>query len=160
LLESVELIAKITSVYKNKFIIAGPIFNKIYWEKVKSLLKDYKINYDYVGEISSNDINKLLRKTNYLITCSKKEGLPNIVLEALSNGVPVIGSSIEPHKELIVDGYNGFLLNNSKKNFLLWKDKSFYNRLSSNAIKSISEFDIIKIKEKYKNLYSSLILQC
>ncbi|WP_330163093.1 hypothetical protein, partial [Vibrio harveyi] len=34
------------------------------------------------------------------MSCSKSEGLPNSVLEALSSGVPCILSNIEPHCQI------------------------------------------------------------
>ncbi|EJE8693661.1 glycosyltransferase [Vibrio vulnificus] len=45
-------------------------------------------------------ISDYLKSSDYYISCSKSEGLPNSVLEALSSGVPCILSNIEPHCQI------------------------------------------------------------
>lgn len=41
-----------------------------------------------------------LRASDYFISASKSEGLPNSVLEALASGLPVLLSDITPHEEI------------------------------------------------------------
>jgi len=41
---------------------------------------------------------------------SRREGLPNSLLEAMAMGVPVVTSNVAGAKELVVDGQTGFVL--------------------------------------------------
>lgn len=41
---------------------------------------------------------------------SFNEGMSNVLIEAMSRGVPVVASSIEPNRELIESGRQGMLL--------------------------------------------------
>ena len=143
---------------KYKLLIAGPIYDNKYWSDVQSILKNNDIYYKYLSNLPSSEISKLLDKSSFLISMSKKEGLPNIVLEALGSGIPVICSNISPHREIIANGRNGFILEKGKNNsFLNFTSEKKYLELSKNAINSVKKFDIIKIKNKYDLLYSSLL---
>ena len=49
------------------------------------------------------------------INCSESEGIPVSIMEALSFGIPVIATNVGGTSEVVIDGYNGFLLD---KDFL------------------------------------------
>ncbi|MBI5155097.1 glycosyltransferase family 4 protein [Candidatus Poribacteria bacterium] len=51
------------------------------------------------------------RRADLLVFPSRYEGMPNVVLEAMSCGLPVIGTHIAGTEELVADGANGFLVN-------------------------------------------------
>ena len=54
----------------------------------------------FVGYQSEDDVYKYLRDSDFFLSASLTEGLPNSVLEALSMGLPCVLSDIEPHLEL------------------------------------------------------------
>ena len=61
----------------------------------------------YLGYI--DNVKSLLGGVDCLILPSYREGLSNVILEALSMEIPVLASNVPGCKELIKDGYNGFL---------------------------------------------------
>lgn len=67
-------------------------------KECQTILADNK-DVKFTGKIP--DISEYLRCSNYFISSSKAEGLPNAVLESLASGVPVLLSDIEPHEEII-----------------------------------------------------------
>lgn len=54
------------------------------------------------------DINKLLKISDVLISCSKREGLPVNVLEAMFSDIPVICTNCRGNRDLIKEGINGY----------------------------------------------------
>jgi len=63
--------------------------------------------WEWLGE--RTDIPDLLRQHDALVHPSFYEGLPNVVCEALSCGLPVLVSNVCDHPWLVEEGVNGFL---------------------------------------------------
>jgi glycosyltransferase involved in cell wall biosynthesis len=59
------------------------------------------------------DIPLEIIKHDLMVHCSFTEGFPNVVLEALSVGVPVVAFQVGGLKELIRDNFNGFVVEQS-----------------------------------------------
>lgn len=72
---------------------SGKLYNKSINQS-----KDNK-NIIFKGQV--NDVYKYLKVSDYYISASLAEGLPNSVLESLSTGIPCILSNIKPHEEII-----------------------------------------------------------
>lgn len=64
-------------------------------EKLKS-----RSNGNIIFKGKVNNVQEYMQNADYLISASLSEGLPNNVLEALANHLPVIISDIPPHLEL------------------------------------------------------------
>lgn len=58
----------------------------------------------------STQIQKYLNICNVLITCSFREGLPVNLMEAMLCGKPIVASDNRGHRELIKNGWNGYLV--------------------------------------------------
>lgn len=56
------------------------------------------------------DVSALLAATDLFVLPSLFEGLPLMILEAMANGVPVIGTRVCGTSEVITDGFNGRLV--------------------------------------------------
>lgn len=132
------------------FIGQGPLFN--------SLSKTYESSHIHFAGFVEN-VQDYLRASDFYISASLTEGLPNSVMEAIGVGIPVILSDIPPHTELI--GSNYTLLfdpeNSSDLKRLLTttgfkeKRKEFQDRMIS--IKE--DFSALKMSRNYAELYLS-----
>jgi len=57
-----------------------------------------------------NDVPRILRVTDLLVLTSDWEGSPNVILEALSTGVPAIATDVGGVRELLIDGVTGYVV--------------------------------------------------
>jgi len=87
-------------------------------EDINQLLKQNKNNnIKILGELNKNEIRIQYLKANYFIFPSNREGLPNVVLESMSLGLPIIANNIE--------GVTDFLLGNNEERGIVIKNNNF-----------------------------------
>ncbi len=76
-------------------------------DEVESIMKECSdnISYDFKGRVSNNDLMKFYQNTsvNLFINVSSTEGLPVSMMEAISFGIPVIGTNVGGVSEIIND---------------------------------------------------------
>lgn len=124
-----------------------------------------KVKLEIIRYVDNNEVYEVLRKHLFFISTSRYEGNSKTILEALGSGCVVFASDIPNNKELIKDGYNGFLIDISRKfdnqkiNKLI-SNKKFIKEIQNNAINKINtDYSLTKIIELEKklinNFYSS-----
>jgi glycosyltransferase involved in cell wall biosynthesis len=92
-----------------KFFIGGDGEER---EKIIKFLNEKKLNNNVIltGWISHNDLGNYLNELKLLIIPSYSEGLPNILLEAMACGTPVLASAVGTIPDIIEDGKTGFIM--------------------------------------------------
>lgn len=120
------------------FILVGKDSSK---KKVNNFIK----RNDLVGrliileDINYSEIFSVYLGLDIFLFTSIYEGSPNVLIEALSESIPIVASKIFATEEMIEDGVNGYLCNLEnedefiKKLNLLINDESHYNYIRSNA---------------------------
>lgn len=114
--------------------------NNKYKKIIKKLkLKNIKMN-NFVKEIY-NEIDKF----DILLHLSRREGLSTVTLQSLHRGVPVIGYNIRGMRDLIINTYNGILINFADPekviqviNFI-YENKHLYYSMHKQASRSIDQ---------------------
>ena len=81
------------------------------------------------------------------VSCSKREGLPLNVVEAMLSGTPVVVTNNRGHRELITDGVDGFVVVVGDENSMLQHIRSILNDAS--LCKTLTEKGLLK-----GNMYS------
>lgn len=71
------------------------------------------------GTLPHDEVMSIMRISDVLVLPSYSEGRPNVVVEAMANYLPVIGTSIDGISELIVHEESGLLFSPGDKNALL-----------------------------------------
>ena len=61
---------------------------------------------------------RFLPAFDFTILASTEEGLPNVIMESMAHGVPVVATAVGGSRELIEDGVTGFLTASSNKDSL------------------------------------------
>ena len=74
---------------------------------------DISARVDLPGWISHNDLPRYLNQLRLLVLPSYTEGLPNIMLEAMACGTPVLATSVGAVPDVIIDGKTGFIMENN-----------------------------------------------
>lgn len=62
------------------------------------------------GWVTRKDMPEQYRSADIFVFPSFEEGMPNVVLEAMASGLPVVATDIYGNRELVVDGDNGVLV--------------------------------------------------
>lgn len=55
-------------------------------------------------------VERLFAALDVYVLCSRSEGMPNTVLEAMASGVPVVSTQVGGADELVLDGHSGLLV--------------------------------------------------
>lgn len=89
--------------YPTHFYLIGPNYNDIgsFKEKINILQNRKNIAVSVIGKVE--DAIPFICSSDFFILPSYSEGMPNVVLEALSCGVPVLASDIPVCREILND---------------------------------------------------------
>lgn len=104
------------------------------------------------------DVNELCNAADSFVFMSIQEGLPVALMEAMASGLPVICSDIRGNNDLIINGFNGELVNNDPESVAaaiisMKKDLQKQFRYSENARITIQEFELENVVKKMRSLY-------
>lgn len=112
------------------------------------------------------DVPQILKAANVLVLPSLWEGMPNIVLESMAAGLPVVVSRVEGTDELIQDGDSGLLVTPGsvveleRQVELILTDHRFSSRLSATAQQTAQKsFTFEAMVGTYEQLYLRLLAQ-
>ena len=90
---------------------------------------------------------------------SNYEGLPMVILEAMSLGKPVVASNVGGINEIVVNDWNGFSLKNdvelfAKKIKYILENEDVYAQFSKNALERFNkELTVDKMVDSYLKIY-------
>jgi glycosyltransferase involved in cell wall biosynthesis len=160
-LKFVEIVDKLRDNKDIYFLMLG---NGPEYDSVKVKISELGLDDKIYAPGFVYDNRPFLKTTKLLIIPSRIEGIPIILMEGLSLGVPVIASKIGGIPDIIIDGYNGFVCdpNNpdefANKIIKIYSDKNLQNQLKTNARTYAEEnLDITKMNNEYINVFLSLL---
>jgi len=79
-------------------------------EELRALARQLHLDEHVTFLGRCDDVAPVLRATDVFVLASLWEGMPNVVLEALAAGVPVVATRVEGVTEIIEDGRTGVLV--------------------------------------------------
>ena len=161
LLAALERVGKrIENNLKAIFIGDGPDRSKLeQFVKEKGLLNDVV----FLG--IREDIPQLLSLFNILVSTSisRHEGMSNVILEAMSSGLPIVATRSIGTSELVTEGVTGFLVDDNdvgalvERLILLGNNAELRKKMGRAARRLVEkEFSIIRMVKNYEDLYLDL----
>ena len=144
------------SNWKLYIIGDGKEFNKL-----KKLIDDLNLNNKVIltGYKNKEEINKYMLDSSLFLMASITEGLPMVLLEAMSYGIPCIAYEVPSGvNDIIEDGRNGYIIKNRneieyiKRIEEVINDSKLRNKLGTNAKEKSKEFSKEKIVKIWENI--------
>jgi len=119
----------------------------------------------FTGFIPVEDLRRLYAGAEFFVLPSMAEGVALTILEAMSSGLPVITADIPGASEVVLDGYNGFLVAPrdvealSSKIQALAKERETCKNMGNNARRFVTKnFSWRSIAEKTVEAYQKTML--
>lgn len=117
-------------------------------ERLQSLTQLLSIENNVIFTGVREDIPSLLSAIDLLVHPSFHEGLPNVVMEAMAMGKPIIATNVCGVPEIVVDGDTGVLVNPYRPSEIagaihfLFRDAEKYQRMGKSSLERIqTHFD-------------------
>jgi len=126
---------------------------------LKQPLQQFALNSGFANKVNfwgyKNETKSFYENSKVTILSSIYEGFPNVILESLANGVPVVSfkTPFGP-EELIVDGVNGYLANYLDVNDLakMIEKCLLTNWKREKVIQTVADYAADKVLCKYREL--------
>ena len=152
--EMIDMFSKIRDKDSKLYIIG----NGLEYDNLLQKVKDDGLQ-DQVfltGYKTKQEMEKYFLDCGLFLMTSMSEGLPMVLLEATSYGVPCVAyRTASGVADIIIDGYNGYIIENRNQEDFINKSKMILNNkqlqktMSDNALASISRFSKEEILKKW-----------
>ena len=108
-----------------------------------------------------DNVDEYMKSSDLFVFLSKREGCPNVIIEAMSTGLPVIALNISGVTEdIICDGIDGIIVSEENPKIIatviekIIKNRVLYINISKNARETaISRFSTEVIDQEYWSVY-------
>jgi len=146
---------------KTQFVIGGDGLKRdevVNFLEQENLLNKVKLP----GWIPNDKITEYLNELKLLVISSYTENMPNIILEAMACGTPVLANSVGGIPDVITDGINGFLMADNSpeciaENIIRALNYPNLQQISDNAREFVrKEFSLGKAVDKYRHALNEL----
>lgn len=158
LLESFRIFVENNPLWNLKIFGQGP-------EKTKLEKTIKKLNLEDKAQLAgkTNELWLEMKKASIFVLSSYFEGFPNVLIEAMACKCPVIATDCASSvRELIINGENGFITpvgysDLIAKNIeILTRDEKLRLKFSKNAYKTILEYDIKIICQRWEKIFKEI----
>lgn len=111
----------------------------------------------------TSEMERVLEEASIVAMTSKFEGLPMVLIEAMTKGAPIVSFDC-PHgpAEIVVDGVTGRLVpNNDKEGFTaallqLMDDPELRSRMSEESLRYAGQYQVDRVTQNWLDLFDSL----
>lgn len=130
---------------------------KMYIDKIKKIIKELNLdkNITLCGKVNDKKLVEIYKKSDLFLFTSLVEGFWLVVLEAMSQWLPVVAYNISGVNDIIINNKNGYLIKKqdledfSKKVLRIFQNNKLYGRLQKNALSTSQLYDWDKSVNKF-----------
>lgn len=153
----IHAMQKIVKKYPDaQLLLAGNGSEK---ENLENLIKSLRLteNIKMLGYVTN--LQEYQKIADVSVSCSKREGLPLNIVEAMLSGTPVVASVNRGHRELIQNGKNGFLIDvndcerMADKVLQILTDTQLYGEIQKNANVYAQAYTFRNVKRELSKVY-------
>lgn len=129
------------------------------WIGNQEIIQETPENVFCIGNIPNARLYNLV--TDVFILPTNYEGLPIVIIEAMSCGKPVIASNVGGINEIVINEENGYTVENSAIAFAekiryILENAEVYQRFSENSLRLYNEYlTVDKMVQGYMEIYQS-----
>lgn len=134
-----------------------PNYNFIWIGNLEAITNSQPDNCHFIGNLPNAGM--YCRFADLFLLTSNYEGLPMVIIEAMSQGLPIVSSDVGGVYEIVKNGINGYVIPNDANEFVkkitsILEDEAVYHKMSlaSNQIYNES-LTVDKMVSKYFDLY-------
>lgn len=131
---------------------------------LKVLIKKLELEHNIYLTGKVNSVEDYLKKSDIYVHTAIKEAFGLTILEAMATGLPCISLDGDGNKDLIINDFNGYLLDKytsykdfAKKIITLITDIEKYKKLSNQAIDFASKYDINIYGDNLMKIYKKIL---
>jgi putative glycosyltransferase (TIGR04348 family) len=119
-------------------------------------------NYTWLGAMGHGDTRQRLKRCHAMVIASRMEGGANVVIEAVTSGVPVLASDIEGNRGMLGSDYAGYFSVGDAQALARLIDRSiedapFYAQLRAQCARRAALFSPAAEQAAVRNLVDNLL---
>jgi glycosyltransferase involved in cell wall biosynthesis len=121
-------------------------------------------NVRLLGHLEHAEVAARLQRADVLLHSSLSEGLPNVVLEAMACGLPVVATDVGGTREAVRDGVEGMIVPPRDPHAAaialrtLWRDPELRERMGrAGRARAEAEFTIERLTTQWAELYGRVV---
>ena len=144
--------------------ICGNIGDEKYFKSLLDLVNNYGLKDRVVFLGVRKDVDSLMQSHSIFCLSSQHEGFPNVLSEAMANGMACISYDIVTGpSEIIVDGIDGLVVEDqnveelAKGLSMLMGNEDLRYSMGAHAIENITRYSKDKIVTKWEKLFKNII---
>ncbi|RAR72903.1 glycosyltransferase [Flavobacterium aciduliphilum] len=164
----IDVLNEINKYKSVHLVVMGVGFHSDKLDVVKSKILKYNLSskVTLIEWTQRTDIFNIIKQSKLYISTARYEGLPYSIIESLALSTPCIVTNSDGNKDLIKDGYNGYVIKN--ENIVDFKDKILHllnneqerEVFSKNSRKEFLEkYNIEKNIKNLENIYTEFSIK-
>ena len=139
-----------------KYVVVG---GGPYLKQVMKEAKRYDVDVEFTDTLQSPG--EVLKSSDIFVYFSHHDNFPNVILEAMACGLPVITNDVGAVSEIIENEKDGYIARTSETYFeyllSLVNDPDLRSKIGQNALRSVkAKFDWSKVINRYIEIYESV----